>query len=139
MDTLTWSPHMALGIPEVDAAHAAFLLELARLRDTPDAAFGAGLDALVASMERDFREEEALMEAIGFSGLPLHREQHARVLGTLHRVIPLALQGNCAEARSVIALIAPWFMLHVKTMDAAMAMALELASDPDAGAPAPSG
>ncbi len=129
---LDWSPQMALGVAEIDAAHRAFILQLAQVHSAPDAAFENALYALITAMETDFREEEALMEAIDFPGLRSHREQHARVLSALHHVVPQVMQGDHAQARKAVELIAPWFMLHLTTMDATLAVALELAAIPAA-------
>ena len=81
-----WAPRLTLGLPAVDAAHRDLLDELARLADMADAEFPESYARFVAQVEKDFREEEDLMEASNFSGLPSHREQHARVLGGLHHV-----------------------------------------------------
>lgn len=124
---LDWSSQMALGAPDIDHAHQAFIAQLAQLLSAPDAAFESGLYALIVAMESDFRQEEALMEDIDFPGIRMHREQHARVLSALHHVVPQVMQGDHAQARRVVELIPQWFLFHLTTMDAAMVVALELA------------
>jgi acetoacetyl-CoA reductase len=127
---LDWSPQMALGVAEIDASHRALIAQLAQARSAPDAAFENALQALIVALESDFREEETLMEAIDFPGIRLHREQHARVLAALHQVVPQVMQGDHAQARKAVELIPSWFMLHLTTMDATLAVALELAAIP---------
>jgi len=127
MDKLVWSPQMSLGIPVMDMAHKIFVEEMARLASEPDSGFGPGLLALIPMLEQDFREEEASMEEIDFPALQSHREQHARVLGALHRVVPDVLRGDFVAARRAIELLPQWFVFHLATMDAALAVALELA------------
>jgi hemerythrin len=127
MEELRWSPEMSLGAPAMDKAHKAFVEELAQLVNASDHEFGARLSELIARIERDFREEEALMEKIDFPGLKSHREQHARVLSALHHVIPDVMQGDCASARKAIELLPQWFLFHLSTMDAVLAVALDLA------------
>jgi acetoacetyl-CoA reductase len=124
---LDWSSQMALGAPDIDQAHQAFIAQLAQLLSASDDAFERGLYALIVAMESDFRQEEALMEAIDFPGIRMHREQHARVLSALHHVVPQVMQGDHAQARRVVELIPQWFLFHLTTMDAAMVVALELA------------
>ena len=124
---LDWSSQMALGAPEIDHAHQAFIAQLAQLLSAADDAFERGLYALIGAMEADFRQEEALMEDIDFPGIRMHREQHARVLSALHHVVPQVMQGDHAQARRVVELIPQWFLFHLTTMDAAMVVALELA------------
>jgi methyl-accepting chemotaxis protein len=125
---LDWSSRMALGMPDIDNAHQAFIAQLEQLLSAPDDAFESGLYALISAMETDFRQEEALMEEIDFPGIRMHREQHARVLSALHHVVPQVMQGDHAQARKVIELIPQWFLFHLTTMDATMVVALELAS-----------
>ncbi|MFC6519923.1 bacteriohemerythrin [Undibacterium arcticum] len=127
MEELVWSPEMSSGVPAMDDAHKALVAELAHLLTAPYREFGAGLFALIAEIERDFREEEALMEEIDFPMLRSHREQHASVLSALHHVVPDVMQGECASARKVIELLPQWFLRHMSTMDIALAVALDLA------------
>jgi hemerythrin len=128
MDKLVWSPQLSVGIPSMDAGHRAFIDEMGRLADLPNEEFGASLRALIAAMENDFREEEELMEKIDFSALQIHREQHARVLGALHRVVPGVFRGEYQAARNAIKLLPQWFLFHLSTMDAALAVAIEIAA-----------
>jgi hemerythrin len=116
-----WSPRMSLGVPSVDACHRALLDELAMLEDASDKEFAASYSRFVARVERDFREEEDLMEQTAFCGLPSHREQHARMLAGLHHVARQVMAGDLAAGRDVVALMPGWFMLHIETMDGALA------------------
>ncbi|RKH09064.1 hypothetical protein D7V77_42800 [Corallococcus sp. CA041A] len=92
------------------------------LEQAPDAEFAAAFTRFVARVERDFREEEDLMEQIAFSGLNSHREQHARMLGGLHHVARQVMAGDMNAGREVVALMPGWFMLHIETMDGALAV-----------------
>jgi hemerythrin len=131
VQAVTWSPEMVLGVPEMDDAHKALLAELARLDAAPDDQFGAGFLALITALERDFQGEEALMEKIDFPALRSHREQHARVLSGLHHVAPDVMRGDFTLGREATKLLPQWFQFHLSTMDAALAVALELADSPD--------
>lgn len=127
MDTSTF------GIPLFDEAHAALAEQIQALMDGPDAEFEANLAALIDCLETDFRVEEELMEAIDYPALRSHREQHARVLATLHALTP----GDLQAGRRVASLILPWFQLHLATADTALAIALQVAGR--AANPAPPG
>lgn len=128
MEQFAWSSsQMSLGVPALDDAHKMFVEDLARLAIMPDHGFGAGLFALIASVERDFRQEEELMEGIEFPALQSHREQHARVLSALHHVVPEVMRGDCESARKAIELLPQWFSFHLSTMDMALAVTLDLA------------
>lgn len=137
MNTVSWTPDMCLGLPSVDAAHESFLQELERLAETDDDDFGAAFLRLVAHIERDFHEEEAMMEQIDYPGLCGHREQHARVLGALHHVAARVMAGDSALGREALALLPQWFAVHLSTMDTALALAWELCEAEQGAMPAP--
>jgi hemerythrin len=125
MPTTKWSAEMVLGVPEMDEAHEAFLAELGELLTTPDEEFGKAFMAMIMRVERDFRDEEDLMEAIDYPGLQGHCEQHARVLGALHHVAPHVMNGDMALGREAVELLPQWFLFHLSTMDTALAFALD--------------
>jgi len=126
MERILWKPEMALGIPSVDLAHQALIAQIARLVEQPDTQFELGLPVLVEQLENDFREEERLMEEMDYPGIASHREQHARVLATLHSIAP----DDLVAARKAVFLLPLWFQVHLATMDAAFAVALQLAGNP---------
>ena len=129
MLTSQWKQDMALGIPAIDAAHEALFDAVARLEQLAhlrDPQFSAGFRELIAAVERDFREEEDLMEEIGFPSLANHREQHARVLGGLHHAWAAVDEGDVEQGRHALALLPQWLLFHQATMDLALAAALEL-------------
>jgi hemerythrin len=122
MNKLIWTPGLELGIPEVDKAHQSFLIKLSDIVSTPQQDFDKRYISLVADLEQDFTEEEALMESIDFYELNPHREQHARVLGELHDAIPDVIRGNNESALKVLELLPKWFLFHLTTMDSLMAI-----------------
>jgi len=125
METKAWNANMALGIPLFDEAHQALAEQVGRLLDGPDSELEAGLEALVAALEEDFRVEESLMETIDYPAICSHREQHARVLAALHCLAP----GDIAAARHAVGLLLPWFEMHLATADTALAIALQMAGE----------
>lgn len=132
MLTSQWKQDMALGVPAIDAAHEALFDELARLEHLADPQFRTGFRELIAAVERDFREEENLMEEIGFPSLANHREQHARVLSGLHHAWAAVDEGDVEQGRHALTLLPPWLLFHQATMDLALAAALALAQrDPN--------
>ena len=126
MLTSQWKQDMALGVPAIDEAHEALFDELARLAQLADPQFSVGFRELIAAVERDFREEEDLMEAIGFPSLANHREQHARVLSGLHHAWTAVDEGDVEQGRHALTLLPQWLLFHQATMDLALAAALEL-------------
>lgn len=126
MQNFHWKKDMALGVPDMDNAHKAFLSELETLLNLPDEHFPQAFVNMVSKVECDFREEEQLMEEIDYPGLQGHREQHARVLGALHHVAPHVMGGDIALGREAAELLPQWFLFHLTTMDTALAFALDV-------------
>ena len=128
MQNLKWSPEMVLGVPNIDALHQSFVEILAKLNTASDEQFAHQYNALVANMERDFYEEEQQMEEIAFPALHSHREQHARVLSAMHHAQGHVMCGDIVAGRDVIALLPQWFTFHLSTMDAALAITIQMDS-----------
>ncbi|HZW20016.1 hemerythrin domain-containing protein [Noviherbaspirillum sp.] len=125
MQAIKWTQDMSLGVTGMDAAHEEFLEDLSELLTTPDSRFAQGFMRLIEKVEKDFREEEELMEEIDYPGLHGHREQHARVLAALHHVAPHVMSGDVALGREAAELLPQWFLYHLSTMDTALAFALD--------------
>lgn len=124
MEEPIWTPDMALGVPLMDDAHLALARQITALRQIPgDGDFDAGLARLTDALEADFRAEEEIMEAINYPAIRSHREQHARVLATLHGLA----DGDHAARRRAVELLLPWFHVHLETADTALAAALQVA------------
>ena len=111
---------MELGVGDIDDAHRALLEMINVLLDASDKEVLQGIGPLVDMLERDFREEELQMEQIDYPAVRIHREQHARVLATLHR-IP---EDDVTAARSALILLPQWFSLHLSTFDTGLAVAV---------------
>ena len=102
----------------------ALLGQVARLPAMADGDLAPAMADLTVTLEAHFGMEQQVMEAIGYPAIQSHLEQHARVLATLHGLEPADLAG----ARRTAALLLPWFQLHADTADAALAIAVQIAS-----------
>jgi len=129
MEQLTWSQDMSLGIVEMDNAHKALIQSLTDIIFAPEHEFTGRLLSIVKLLESDFREEETLMERIDSPELQAHRAEHADLLSTLHHVLPMAMNGDYALPRHILAMLPQWFLGHLERMDATLVKALN-----DAGA-----
>jgi hemerythrin-like metal-binding protein len=114
----------ALGLASLDRAHRELLNTLAELARVSDQEFANGYPSLVAAIERDFREEELLMERVGLISFQSHLEQHARVLSALHHAAPRVLEGDFGAGREVVALLPQWLLFHIPAMDKELMNAL---------------
>src|SRR5258708_5731607 len=107
----------SLAIPAMDEENKAFAENIKRLIEAPEHTFRGRLFALITGMERDVREEEKVMEEIGFPALQSHREQHASILSAFHCVVPKVMQGDYALARLLLDLWPQWSLVHLLKMD----------------------
>lgn len=112
------------GVAAMDASHQVLFDELLRLLKAPDDEFARSYPSLVASIERDFREEEAAMEELDLASFQAHFEQHARMLSALHHTLSKVMQGEIDAGREAVALLPEWLQFHISTMDKALADAV---------------
>lgn len=129
MQSTVLSPFdLSSGIPAMDALHDDFLNVLTTLSSGADTEFAKNYAALVKKAEHAFRTEESWMEEIDFPSLKTHREQHARVLSALHHIYPRVLEGDVMLGRKVVESLLPqWLAFHASTMDATLAIAMQMA------------
>ena len=125
MEKIEWTADLSLGLPEVDLAHKQFLTQLALIADAPDHEMKDHLSALIAGMESDFYQEEALMEKINYPEIKVHREQHARVLSAFHQAMPDVLRNDFHSARKALELLPQWVVMHIITVDKALVLYME--------------
>lgn len=112
------------GIVEMDLAHQAIIKELTILLSAPETEINQRLQHIITLLEADFREEEVVMERLGFNELSEHREHHAKLLSALHHVVPSALSGEYELARQVLKMLPQWFLGHLVKMDKPLIEAL---------------
>ncbi|MEO7580327.1 MAG: hemerythrin family protein [Massilia sp.] len=96
-----------------------------QLSRAPDRQFGADFQALVDMLEIAFRAEESAMETRNYRALRNHREQHARVLATMHQIEPRVVLGDVRLGRDALDLLPQWLDLHHSSMDLAVVAALQ--------------
>ena len=113
------------GVPAIDTLHENFLAALGGLSSAPDTDFADRYQDFVKQAEAAFRVEEDWMEQLDLPVIKTHREQHARVLGALHHVYSRIQDGDLTVGREVVKRLLPrWFIMHMSTMDAALASAI---------------
>jgi hemerythrin len=87
----------------------------------PDSAAFRRAQALLALMRLHIAEEGGLMRASRYPGIAEHEGEHHRVLGELVQLNLSIKRGRIALARAYVKDgLAPWFDLHMATMDAAL-------------------
>jgi len=123
-NVISWQPNHALGQPEMDSIHQEFVDLLARAQSAPDAELGIAMDALYSHTQAHFARETELMTETNLSSRKEHEGDHARVLGEMDQMRARALKGRTAFVRGYVDEVLPtWLDLHLKTMDAELAIA----------------
>ncbi len=117
-----------LGVSFMDQTHREFVQRLARLEHASAHDFPLLFRDLVEHTTLHFSTEEAAMTSSAFPATAEHREEHARVLGEMHRIAERVAGGRTAFARAYLRDRLPeWFTLHAVTMDSALATHLQRA------------
>ena len=110
----------------VDATHQALAELIDGLIQADSAAFTSRFQALLALMRLHIAEEGGLMRASRYPGIAEHEGEHHRVLGELVQLNRSIKRGHIPLARAYVKEgLAPWFDLHLATMDAALTAHLE--------------
>lgn len=122
----TQLPPPSLEAGGVDATHQALAELIEGLIESDSAAFPSRFQALLALMRLHVAEEGGLMRASRYPGIAEHEGEHHRVLGELVQLNLSIKRGHIALARAYVkGGLAPWFDLHMATMDAALMAHLE--------------
>ena len=117
-----WRDEYAIGHPKVDQEHRQFFgLVQAYSRGCRQ---GLDRDAMIDILEEillfgrfHFRSEENVMRALGFEGLPAHRELHRQLIERLGRMIVGVKLGRYKPAE-VEEFLVKWLVRHVGHEDA---------------------
>jgi hemerythrin len=121
MNVVDWSARVARGpTAAVSAGRVRLFAQIKKLSAAPDECFATGYDELIACLERQLRNEEALMEASNSRALRSYQEEHARVLAALHQAEPRVDEGNLTLGREALALLDHWLPLQCASIDVAL-------------------
>jgi hemerythrin-like metal-binding protein len=134
MPTLEWSDALSLDLPMMDETHQAFVELLAEVETADDTALLPAWRTLIAHTEAHFGQEDDWMRATGFAPKNCHSTQHAVVLSVMREALEQTGAEQSAMVRELARQLAPWFVQHAQTMDAALALHLRSAGfDPATG------
>lgn len=123
-----WLSEMTCGVAALDRWHHDFVRAMNEASASKDHEFCSRYGALISKAEHAFRQEERWMEEVDFPILKVCQEQHARVLGALHNVHSRVMEGDLGLGREVVDQLLPhWFAFHASTVDATLALAMQVA------------
>jgi hemerythrin len=121
MTDASWGAMIARGCKAaISAERVCQSKQIEQLARAPDDSFARGYSELVARLEQQMRNEEAIMESVNCRALRSHQEQHARVLAALHQAEPRIEEGDLALGREALALLAQWLLAHHAELDLAL-------------------
>lgn len=127
MPTLEWSDALSLDLPVMDETHQEFVELLAEVETADDAALRPAWRTLIAHTQAHFGREDDWMRATGFASTNCHSTQHAVVLDVMREGLDQDGAAGLAQIRELARQLAPWFVQHAQTMDAALALHLRSA------------
>lgn len=134
MAVLEWSETLALDLPVMDETHQEFVDLLARVERAPDDELTRAWNVLIAHTEAHFGREDAWMRDTGFASGNCHSTQHQVVLQVMREGAQQAAAGQLGVVREMARQLAPWFVGHAQSMDAALALHLRsVGFDPASG------
>ena len=111
-----------VGYSAIDSDHHEFVALLNRLDEASNAEFPAMFKQLFEHTEQHFAMENQLMLDYAFPAETEHKGEHLRVLGEFKQFQSRVDKGMIAFGRSFVKERLPqWFLLHITTMDSALA------------------
>jgi len=115
-----------LDVAEMDATHAEFLALVALLSESDDTDFAGLFLKLVDHCRLHFLGEGRLMRISRFPALAEHEAEHHRIYADLVQMLRAVQRGRLLLPRAFVRRGLPeWFMLHLASMDAALAAHLK--------------
>lgn len=116
------SPHVALGVPLMDADHATLEAMFESVSSTPDARLAALLAEIETEIRAHFAREEDLMRAVGLPILHCHIAQHELLLAELrHGHAAVAIGDKLALRRFLDSKLPGLVSGHIESVDAVSA------------------
>ena len=124
MTVLKWSDSLSLGLPFMDDMHRHFVELLERVQTADDRHLQPAWRDLIEHTAEQFGSEDAWMCMTGFTSANVHRGQHQLVLEVMREGLLQAGEGRLLQVRAMAHQLASWFVHHVQTLDAALALHL---------------
>ena len=135
MPQADWPAGIETGVTSLDELHHDLFEAMASTSSATDEHFGNCYSALLKKVKCALIKEEQWMEKIDPTLLKMYREQHARVLSTLHNVHRKVLNGDFELGRKIAKDLLPqWYEVHVSTLDMALAIAIQVNEIPEVNA-----
>ncbi|WP_207062384.1 bacteriohemerythrin [Motiliproteus sp. SC1-56] len=118
-----WCQSFSIGDEFVDAQHKHLFSILFRLHRSMDAGdsqelIEGTLNELIDYTQRHFRDEEALMERVGYPGLAEHKAQHDTLIEKVEDMMEEFMEGEPVLTIEVLIFLKEWLTTHIAQEDA---------------------
>jgi hemerythrin len=122
-----WSPAIETGLPDIDTQHRQLFELAATFRGEGDQIRVMKALAMLADYANThLRDEEAMLEAIGYPGLEAHKALHRQFREMLRALVGESRRMTLDDiAERIEELINGWFYNHILTIDAAYVAAVK--------------
>lgn len=117
-----WSDDLSVGVPRMDDQHRVLLRLINRVADL-SASGGSGasirtiMGQLVEYTRFHFGDEEKLMHAHGYDGLPAHQEIHVKFVNEVASLYKKMGEGQSVDADKVLGMLKDWLIRHIQGTD----------------------
>lgn len=115
---------LLLDLSFMDRVHQEFLELLASIGEADDRALPGAWQRLVECADISFGRENAWMESTGFASRKAHIIQHRVVLEVMREGLVQAREGRLLQVREMASQFRSWYLKHVQSMDAGLALHL---------------
>lgn len=123
---IEWSDELSIGIPEIDIEHR-FLVALVNglhskiLANESQQSLAETFSHLIRYTEKHFRNEEAVMQAVGFPLLEQHQDQHFDLADHATDLCRAYLSGAKSIDLELLAFLKDWISHHILIEDSKIA------------------
>ena len=131
MERIVWNQDWELGEAHLDGQHAAMVAGINRLAMALEEGRAHGeirrtLSLLLVYVETHFRNEEALMQHLGFPDFETHRRKHFHCTRQVEWLLNLCREGDSDLLAELVRFLTYWLTEHLDSADRDLARFLKL-------------
>jgi len=117
-----WSKEYETGVAKFDEQHKALFTLVLKLQTAMEKNEGSSatrgiLEELIGYTKSHFKDEEAALEASGFSGLAAHREEHVKLTNQVGRYYSDLITGKIVFSGAILNFLLNWLTEHIAKCD----------------------
>lgn len=122
MEKITWSNKLNTGVEKIDDQHRRLVKLVNNLVSAIQSGFADDITTplcheLAEFTSYHFRDEEMLMEEVGYPGLEEQKEQHAKLTSTVQGYLDALERGEAVAPEEMLAFLRQWLVEHIVHCD----------------------